>query len=663
MAFAELFAISGLAIAQPMLDVLAKNAELFVTRRASLIQTIVLTACVLFAAPLAAFGIEWLVGRISDRARRWAHVALCGTFGGLIVLEVAHRTTSLTTSRLYALAALGSLISGLIIWRVALVRQFLRFLAVAPVFFAGMFLFASPVTDVVVTAPRMTAALSSSTPHRVVVVVMDEFPEMSLLDGTGHIDRQLYPSFASLAGEATWYRNSSTVSGFTQEAVPAILTGRYPTGRRTLPIAREYPRNLFTMLADRYDLNVNETITHLCPPSNCAHESGGVGRLLADGARLWEQFALTDRNVAVDGDVDQAGASVRTAKTFVRSLRPSMKPRLDFVHLVAPHFPWNHLGTLQSYDVPGEPVGEKEFVMPPGPGPRSSQQRHLLQVQAADTMLGRIVDRLRSTGALNDTMLIVTADHGVAFTPGEPSRNPSAANLAQVMWTPLLVKYPQQNRGAIDDRPAESIDVLPTIADVLNVQQHWRFDGRSLLGQPRQEGTRRLYFGYWLPPAGLTPPTDRPYRTIDGASQFAEVLRAQPTPQGGDPQLRIYRRAPYGGLVGLASDPLVRASNHPETVTIHRAARLRRAQVGGERLDWVWNDGSLQNAATARWVAITLDGRIVSVVPTLTPQAGTAPFTFLVPPALVVGTHHRLKAYLVTSDLRAPRLDPLTIAR
>ena len=85
MALAELFALAGLAIAQPALDILAKNAELFVIRRATLTQALVLVTCVLFAAPLTAFLIEWFVGRVSVRARSGAHALLCGLFIETIV--------------------------------------------------------------------------------------------------------------------------------------------------------------------------------------------------------------------------------------------------------------------------------------------------------------------------------------------------------------------------------------------------------------------------------------------------------------------------------------------------------------------------------------------------------------------------------------------------
>src|SRR4029078_741624 len=49
---------------------------------------------------------------------------------------------------------------------------------------------------------------------------------------------------------------------------------------------------------------------------------------------------------------------------------------------------------------------------------------------------------------------------------------------------PLFVKYPRQRKGAVDSRAARTVDVLPTIADVLGIRMPWHVDGNSLLGAP-----------------------------------------------------------------------------------------------------------------------------------------------------------------------------------
>ena len=102
----------------------------------------------------------------------------------------------------------------------------------------------------------------------VVVVVFDQLPLVSLLDRDGRIDRTVYPNFAALANDATWFRNASAVSGLTHTALPAILTGNYPAPE-LLPTTRDHPHNLFTLFGSRYHLNVLEPLTDLCPETLC----------------------------------------------------------------------------------------------------------------------------------------------------------------------------------------------------------------------------------------------------------------------------------------------------------------------------------------------------------------------------------------------------------
>ena len=66
----------------------------------------------------------------------------------------------------------------------------------------------------------------SSTP--IVHIVLDELPTSTLTGAGGTIDAALFPNIARFAGGATWYRNATTVSDTTPEAVPAQVTGERP---------------------------------------------------------------------------------------------------------------------------------------------------------------------------------------------------------------------------------------------------------------------------------------------------------------------------------------------------------------------------------------------------------------------------------------------------
>ena len=106
----------------------------------------------------------------------------------------------------------------------------------------------------------------------VVMLVFDEFPSISMLDGRGRLDAERYPNLARLAGHSTWFPNATTVADFTGRAVPSILTGGDP-GPDVLPTASALPENVFTLLGGTYGLDVHEDTTRLCPAELCAEDT------------------------------------------------------------------------------------------------------------------------------------------------------------------------------------------------------------------------------------------------------------------------------------------------------------------------------------------------------------------------------------------------------
>ena len=60
----------------------------------------------------------------------------------------------------------------------------------------------------------------------VVVVVLDEFPAATIMRGDGTLNAERYPGFAELASVSTWFRNASSQYNLTHRAVPSILERR-----------------------------------------------------------------------------------------------------------------------------------------------------------------------------------------------------------------------------------------------------------------------------------------------------------------------------------------------------------------------------------------------------------------------------------------------------
>jgi hypothetical protein len=75
---------------------------------------------------------------------------------------------------------------------------------------------------------------------------------------------------------------------------------------------------------------------------------------------------------------------------------------------------------------------------------------------------------------------VVVADHGYAWQVGvKDRRRVRETNVDEVAPVPLIVKAPGQRQGRIDRSYASTLDVTPTIADVLDFKLPYRADGRS----------------------------------------------------------------------------------------------------------------------------------------------------------------------------------------
>jgi hypothetical protein len=536
----ELFVLCGLAVAQPLLDVTGKAPDFFLLHRASRGQILLLVAMVVVLPPLALWLLELAAGLVAgERARGLLHWALVTGLLVLLAVEVGKDLVPLRGRRLALAALVAGVAVGLLYRRWPPLRLWLRYLAPAPLVFALLFATTSPTAQLILPSRSSGKAVPARTdPSRplppVVMILFDEFPLQALLDSSGHIDARVYPHFAELAGDATWYRNATGVSGWTPYAVPAMLTGRYPDSghRRAAPVAQLYPDNLFTMFGHYYDMKAYETVTRLCPPGRCAGSQAGTGfgEVARETARLYKDIASpldapADPAFLDNGDNDAAGEGpmalfanlggdqVARVDRFAGSINAGdRQPTLYFLHLLLPHSPYRYLPDGRVY---GNPIGRgpqtKAGTWPEGIQ-QVNEQRMLMQLAWTDKVLGRVIDRLKRQGLYDRSVVLLTADHGAGFSPAVRSRA-LPGNEPTLMWVPMFLKAPGQTRGRVDDRNWEHVDLIPTLADLVGLTVPWPVDGYSALGEPRRRRTDKWWYGR---------PGERQVR--DGPPIFAKVL-------------------------------------------------------------------------------------------------------------------------------------------
>ena len=172
--------------------------------------------------------------------------------------------------------------------------------------------------------------------------------------------------------------------------------------------------------------------------------------------------------------------------------------RMHVIHLVLPHMPFEYVPSGRRYSAPDfqntRVQGSLLFDKASAALADTVHQRHLAQVGYADRLVGDLIARLRSTGAYDDALVILTSDHGASYREGRRRRDPRPAqqNLSDILQVPLFIKLPGQQQGEVVDRIVETVDIFPTILDVVGAKTSYRLDGRSLI-DGRDPGRRSFF--------------------------------------------------------------------------------------------------------------------------------------------------------------------------
>jgi arylsulfatase A-like enzyme len=125
------------------------------------------------------------------------------------------------------------------------------------------------------------------------------------------------------------------------------------------------------------------------------------------------------------------------------------------------------------------------------------------EVMAIDAALGRMMAALAERGIDHEALVVITADHGEEFYD-HGSFGHGRTLFEEVLRVPLIVRTPRQKRGRVIERLVSSVDVAPTLLDVIGLERPDTLEGLSFahhLDSPKK-GTslRRFLARLWDAP-------------------------------------------------------------------------------------------------------------------------------------------------------------------
>jgi hypothetical protein len=519
----HIFTLFGFALSQPVFDILSQNPEFLIAHETTLADLLLAVFLPLLLAPLVVVLLEKLLGMVNENLRRRAHlfVVFC------LLVAILNPPLKALPDSLDGLRALSAMLLGAAVAvaysRSKSVKTFLTFLSPSVLIFPLIFLSHGHIWEAVrqepsptLSRPERTQSIHTGSDVPVVILVFDELPLTSLLDANRSIDAARYPHFAALARESTWYRNATTVADSSTFAIPSLVTGKYPDPRK-IPISRHYPDTVFSLFAPSHEIEAFESATLLCPPDlqevNLSEDKlrsrrlslfvdtaiiylrivmpAKIAKHLPRVSHTWEGFGDPHEWLFKQWLGELASDRLENLNRFLAAVESNQEgPSLFFLHLLLPHSPFHFLPNGERYTLSGDPSqarsedwGTEQIVL--------SYYRHLLQLGFVDQILGEIVGRLKQFNLYDRSVLCLASDHGRSFRIGDPARRITRTNAADISSVPLFIKAPGQAEGYVDDRSIELIDVLPTIAEILQVEIPWAIDGRAASGGPPAEQSKK----------------------------------------------------------------------------------------------------------------------------------------------------------------------------
>lgn len=219
----------------------------------------------------------------------------------------------------------------------------------------------------------------------------------------------------------------------------------------------------------------------------------------------------------------------------------------------------------------------EEVIVPPflpdTPVCRAELAQYYQSVSRIDFGIGRLVEILKKAGKWENTVIIFTSDHGIAFPGGKTTQYEPG------LIVPFLVRDPRlKTKGIVNSGMVSLVDLAPTIVDIGGGKVNAKdFHGRSfmpILGQEKPKGWDEVYGSHTFHEIQMYYPMrtvrERQYKLIWNIAHplpypFASDLWAAPTFQAqyqrgldtlyGKRTVGRYIQRPKFELFDLQSDP------------------------------------------------------------------------------------------------------------
>jgi len=271
------------------------------------------------------------------------------------------------------------------------------------------------------------------------------------------------PNLMKLAREGAFFRNAHCAAPTCSPSRAALLTGEFAHQAGMVALAhrggklKNPERHLAGFLAGHGYESVLAGISHVGPKEPC-----GYTRQL-------------------ESDHRKGDAIVQEAVRFLKESGKDKPFFLDVGFIETHRTEWVVHGFNQEHHSPTDGDGNPDHRLPPAPLPDVAETRrdwldYVHSVERLDRYYGDILNALEEAGLADDTIVLATTDHGIAFPMNKCSLTAHGTGVFQILKAPGKIPA-----GRVTDALVSHLDVYPTFCELLGLDQPDWLQGTSLL--------------------------------------------------------------------------------------------------------------------------------------------------------------------------------------
>lgn len=297
--------------------------------------------------------------------------------------------------------------------------------------------------------------------------------------------RSTTPNIDRIAAQSLVMDRAYTTATHSNYAQMAVISSLFPRRGKTLDMYHrmDYPRFLL---------------------HDVMHELGYATATISSQDETWQgmkRFQDTETPTFYRHSPDHRGEHINIVTEEIVPDHETMRYAVEwmsahrgqpfslYVNFQSAHFPYRIPEGAERPFLPDDPKGTFNFVRWEEEDRQAILNRYDNALHYVDQQVGALERALSGMGILDHTILVVAADHGELFFEHDMVTHGRTLFDSEAR-VPLLIRYPPVLAPGRVKTPVSTLDVLPTILDLLGVAAHPAFQGESIVRVARQ-GVRK----------------------------------------------------------------------------------------------------------------------------------------------------------------------------